>query len=52
MECVRGGGRVVQSKTNKAKFQIQERLVDNEIKYVLPKIRFNLPAFHLPLEIT
>jgi hypothetical protein len=29
---------VVQSKFNKAKFQIEERLVDNEVKYVLPKV--------------
>jgi hypothetical protein len=29
---------VVQSKFNKSKFQIEERLVDTEVKYILPKL--------------
>jgi hypothetical protein len=33
-----GGGGLVQSKSNNAKFQIEESLVDNEVKYVLPKV--------------
>jgi hypothetical protein len=35
---VEWGGGLVQSKFNNAKFQIEERLVDNEVKYVLPKV--------------
>jgi hypothetical protein len=34
-----GGGGVVHTKFWNAKIQIEERTVDNDVKYVLPKVR-------------